>query len=144
MKETKLKFKIAGISVDEKSLDWTVKIKSLDCLSAVRNSYAMSIVIDEDYFADRIGDLKAHISRVEKEPDLFDNAKNEIANTKDSIKAVEDEKEELRKKETGEFVAVVHSADFDKDILTITLPEENLLQVVAIRRDAEAFIVNLK
>lgn len=106
--------------------------------------YTMSIIIDEEYFEDKIGELKNHIARVEKEPDLFDNAKNEIANTKERIKEAEAEKEELRKKETGEFVAIVHSADFDKDMLTITLPEENLLQVVAIRKDSEAFIVNLK
>lgn len=144
MKETKMKFKLLGISVDEKSLDWTVKIKSLDVVEVVKSSYMMTIVIDESYFQEKIDEINEHIEEIEKEPDLFDNAEKEIKASKKAISDVESCREELRKKETGEFGAEVKVVDFDKDLLTLTIPEENLLQVVAIRKDIDAFIVNLK
>lgn len=146
-KETKMKFKILALSANDKATEWAIKIKSVDGLTEAKWSYKIGIEIDEEYFAKQVDDLENEIKSVEAKPDLFDDSATTIRSLKDNIKEVAKDKknfEALLAKSLAEFGGRVDIADFNKDTMVIAVPENIVADLINIRHNVNAFVVNLK
>lgn len=143
-KEKKMKFKIIALSANDKATDWVMKIKSPFGLTEARCNYSINIEIDEEYFANKISSIESKIKDVEAKPDMFEDYKTTLKSLKENIEGVKEEKETLKGMEIDEFAVVVEQVDFAKDILTLEIPEEVVADLIKLRHDVEAFVVNLK
>lgn len=146
-KETKMKFKILALSANDKATEWAIKIKSVDGLTEAKSGYKIGIEIDEDYFAEQVADIEREISSAEAKPDLFDDVATTIRSLKDNIKGIAKDKknfEALLSNTLADFSGRVDVADFSKDTLIIAVPESIVADLINIRHNVNAFVVNLK
>jgi len=143
-KETKMKFKILALSANDKAIEWAMKLKNPHGLTEALCQYQVSISVDDEYFANQVVDLENQIKNAESKPDMFEDFKATVRSLKDNIKGVEVEKKSFEELEIPEFFGVVGVADFSKDTMILSVPEEIVPALIKIRHNVEAFIVNLK
>lgn len=139
-----MKFKIIALSANDKATEWTMKIKNPDGLAEAKCQYAINIKIDDDFFAKKIDEKKQEIKDAEAEPDLFNDFKAAIKELNNEIKAIEAEKKSLDKLSIPDFNARVTQADFTKSTFILEIPESVIMNIINIRHNVEAFVVELK
>lgn len=143
-KAKNIKFKIISLSTSDKDDGWVMKIKNPDGIIQAKNGYGISIIIDQDYFADKVQDLENRIEDVKAKPDMFEDYKKTLKSLEDNIDQVDIDRKELAELEISEFSALVNMVDFSKGILTLEIYEDVIGEIIKIRHDVEAFVVNLK
>jgi len=121
-----------------------MKIKSPFGLTEAKCGYSINISIDEEYFAQRVEELNNKIKNAEAKPDMFEDYKGTIQSLKDNIKGVELDKKEAEELEIEDFTATVSQVDFSKDTLLLEIPEEVVADIIKLRHNVEAYVVNLK
>ena len=144
MAKQQLKFKIRNISVEGNADVWQIKMKSSFELTEAKRDYSVAIEIDESFFNERIDEINQRITGVERQPDMFENGEGQIKEYKNQIKEIEREKRDAEKMEIEEFVAVVKSVDFEKNLMILEVAEDIVLNIIGIRKNLDAYLANLK
>lgn len=144
MAQQQLKFKIRNISVEGNADVWQIKMKSSFELTEAKRGYSVAIEIDESFFNERIDEINQRISGVERQPDMFENGEGQIKEYKNQIKEIEKEKKDAEKMEIEEFVAIVKSVDFEKNLMILEVAEDIVLNIIGIRKNLDAYLANLK
>jgi len=139
-----MKFKIIDLRANDKAINWEMKIKSPFGLIEAKCSYVINIKIDDEYFSKKEDEIKQKIKDVEAKPDMFENYKETIQSLQDNMKGIESTKEELSELEIADFNATVTLADFTKDILTLKIPENVIINIINLRHEDKSFVVELK
>lgn len=75
---------------------------------------------------------------------MFEDYKKTLKSLEDNIDQVDIDRKELAELEISEFSALVNMVDFSKGILTLEIYEDVIGEIIKIRHDVEAFVVNLK
>lgn len=101
-------------------------------------------MIDEEYFAEKINDINEEITKTEANPDMFEDFKTTVRSLKDNIKIIENEKKDFEAMEIEEFAGRVEQVDFTKDTMVLTIPEAIVPDLIKLRHNVEAFVVDLK
>lgn len=144
-KAQKIQFKILNLQVKEKASDWMLKIKTLfDSIPEAKRSYKANIKVNDNYFDAKIDVLNMKIDERERNPDMFGDGKKSIASLQKDIAKVQSEREAAEELEIDEFDADVALADFDKNILLFKIPDSIIEDIIKIRQNVEAYIVELK
>jgi hypothetical protein len=146
-KETKMKFKILALSANDKATEWAIKLKATFGLSEAKRKYQVGILVDDEHFAEKVSKIEEEITNAKATPDLFEDFKSTIKSLEMDIKKVEKEKkdfEALISKSLADFQGIVAVADFDKDTFIINVPESIVPDLINIRHNVDAFMVNLK
>lgn len=144
-KDIKMKFKLLSLSVGEGDSQWTFKIKSIDGFTDIKQLYHVNILVDNEYFDFQVKDIDNQIQKCVDKPDMFEDWKK----TKSSLEVNRAGIEEARADAKGleienDFDGWVEVADFNKGVLTISVPEEVIPDIIQIRNNIEAYLVNLK
>jgi len=144
--KTTIKFKVLQLSVKEDAKDWQIKIKNRDGIKSALSFYSTSIMVDNDFFDNKIKSLEREIAEVESNPDMFAGHKKTIKDLNDKIKFVEEDRERLSSLAIAEFPSNVEIADFVKGTLVLTIPENIIGELIKIRHDIQsgAFMAMLK
>jgi len=75
---------------------------------------------------------------------MFEDYKATIKSLKENIEGVKTSQKEAEELEIDDFSVVVSQVDFSKDTLLLEIPEEVVGDIIKLRHDVEAYVVNLK
>lgn len=143
--ETKVKFKIMGISLDKEQRHWLIKLKRESFLGKeVSREYRASVEVDEEHFKKKISEEQFQKEKVEREPDMFENWKQTVASHERNIEDIKEKREKMIDAEIPNFDVEVQQVDFTKDILVVKIHESVIKDFIDIRLEFECFVVNLK
>ena len=143
-KEQKMKFKIINLSVKDKELSWTMRIKALFGIGEARAKYKMSIQVDDEYFDKKIDVIQHKINERKSNPDMFGDFKSSVKGLEKDIDKVNADRTDAEELEIPEFEVAVVTADFVAGKLALQIPEDRVEDVIKIRKQVEAYVVNLK
>ena len=143
-KEQKLKFKIVNLSVKDKVMDWSMKIKALFGVTEAKRNYKVNVQVDDEYFDKKIDTIQKKITERKSNPDMFDDYKASVKTLEKDIDKINEERADAEALEIQEFEAVVASADFDKNTLVFQIPQDRVEEIIKIRQNIEAYLVVLK
>jgi len=140
----KMGFRILNLGVADGEIRWDVKIKSDEDLVEVKREYEMSVVVNDDFYEEELEDLKLSIEDLKKTPDLLGENKKRIKGWKKEIVRIKEVLKSYKKNEIKKFPATVQIVDFNKSVMVLSIPEEVVPGIMAIRVDIEKYLANLE
>lgn len=142
-KDNSVKLKIVGLSVKNDDNYWQMIVKAFESFEATKSHYTASILVDNDHFDEQVKEVQEEIAEVKSQPDMFEDWKKEIARLEKSIDEINKQRKDIKSKEIKDFTLTTEVADYKNDTLKFSISEEQLLQIAAIRKEFNLFVVQL-